>query len=76
MDGAKVYINEAMGQFPAEDFLAGPIERLHEMAKRLRGDNRATLLEIIKQLDDIAQCTISADDYGRSELHKAIGELK
>lgn len=69
------YLDEARGQFPAEDFLSGPIERLHAIAKRLRGDNRSDLLAIIESLDDVAQCTFNAADYGRSELDKAKASL-
>ncbi|MFK3740917.1 hypothetical protein [Massilia sp. TN1-12] len=69
------YLQEARGQYPAEDFLACPIERLHQLAKKLRGENREALLGIIESLDDIAQTTFNAADYGRSELRKAEAAL-
>lgn len=65
-------LKEAMAQYPAEDFLQTPINRLHELAKRLRNENRQEVLAIIGQLDDIAQCTFYAADYGRDELRKAL----
>lgn len=76
MEGIDAHISEAMAQYPAEDFLQGPINRMHELAKRLRGDNRAELLGIIEQLDDIAQCTFNSADYGRSELNAVIKTIE
>lgn len=64
-------LQEARGQYPAEDFLSDAIERLHKLAKNLRGDNRQTLVGIIESLDDVAQCTFNAADYGRAEIRKA-----
>lgn len=65
-------ISEAIGQYPSEDFLQDVISRLHDLSKHMRGYNRATLLGIIESLDDIAQCTFDATDYGRSVLKDAI----
>jgi hypothetical protein len=73
--GVGPHIQEGMGQFPAEDFLAGAIERLNNLAKRLRGDNKAELLGCIEALDDIAQTTFNASDYGRDELRKALAAI-
>ena len=70
------HLDEARGQYPAEDFLADVIERLHTLAKRVRGDNRSDLLAIIESLDDVAQTTFNAADYGRSELSKAKASLE
>ena len=72
LNGIEVKIKEGMTQFPAEDFLQGPIKRLHQLAKKLRGDNRSEVLAIIESLDDIAQCTFNSADYGRSELKDAL----
>jgi hypothetical protein len=69
------HVNEACCQFPAEDFLEGVKDRLHELSKRVRGDNKSELMGIIEALDDIAQCTFNAADYGRDELRKAIKAL-
>lgn len=76
LDGLDAHIYEANGQYPAEDFLSDVIERLHNLAKRLRGDNKAELLGVIEALDDIGQTTFYASDYGRSELRKALATLK
>jgi len=72
ISGVDAHVKEAMTQYPEEDFLSGPIARLHELAKSVRGENRQKLLSIIEQLDDIAQCTFNAADYGRSELKEAL----
>lgn len=71
-NGAVIYIKEAHGGFPSEDFLSGAISKLHDLAKNLRGENKKTLLGIIESLDDIAQCTFNSADYSRGELKKAI----
>lgn len=70
--GVSAHLQEAMCQYPAEDFLADAITRLQKLAKRIRGDNREALLGIIESLDDVAQCTFNAVDYGRDELSKAL----
>ena len=70
--GAEAHIQEAMAQFPAEDFLSPIIERLNELRKNLRGANKEELGCIIESLDDLAQCTFNAVDYGRDELRKAL----
>lgn len=75
MDGVDDKIEEAMAQFPAEDFLSDAISELHEIAKRLRGQNKEDLLGVIESLDDIAQCTFNASDYGRDELRKALNMI-
>jgi len=74
--GVDGYIDEAMCQYPAEDFLEGHKTRLVELMKNLRGANKETMSGIIEALDDIAQCTFNAADYGRSELNKALKTLK
>lgn len=73
--GIDAHIEEAMGQFPAEDFLSDTISRLHEFARRLRGQNRSDLLGIIESIDDLAQLTFNAADYGRDELKKALAAI-
>lgn len=76
LESVEHYMSETMGQFPAEDFLSDPITRLQALAKRVRGDNRDEVLAIIEQLDDIAQTTFNAADYGRDELRKGIKLFK
>lgn len=71
IDGIDAHISEAMCQYPAEDFLEGIKTRLNALQKNLRGANREELGGIIEALDDLAQTTFYAADYGRSELNKA-----
>lgn len=75
-EDAIVKVEEARGQFPAEDFTSSISDRLHNIAKRLRGDNKSDLLNVIEALDDLAQCTFYATEYGRSELHDALKILE
>lgn len=69
-DGLEAHVQEARRQFPAEDFLVPVQDRLHELAKRLRGDNRQEILSIVEQLDDINQCQVYATGYAVDELGK------
>lgn len=75
-EAATVYMGEASGQFPAEDFLSAVTGKLQDLAKRLRGNNKAELLGIIESMDDIAQTTFNAADYGREQLGLAKTELE
>lgn len=70
------HVQEAMAQFPTEDFLSSIIGRLHELHKNLRGGNRETMQGIIEALDDVAQCTFNAADYGRSELREIVKTME
>ena len=73
--GIDAHIQEARCQYPAEDFLHSVTDDLLALAKNMRGPNRAELLRIIEALDDLAQCTLNASEYGRSELDKAEAEF-
>lgn len=74
--GAITDIQEAACQFPAEDFLSEQLDALHDLAKKLRGDNRERLLHIIECLDDVAQCIFNASEFGREHLSKAESVLE
>jgi hypothetical protein len=75
-EGIEAHISEAMGQYPAEDFTSELAQRMLNLAKRLRGDNKAEMLAIIESLDDMAQCRFNASEYGRSELQAALDVIK
>ncbi len=75
VDDVPAHIHEALAQYPGEDFLADVVVRIHEVAKRVRGDNRATLIGIAEALDDIAMTTMNAVGYGQSELHVALNKI-
>lgn len=74
--GVTSQLSEALGCFPAEDFLASFIDDLHELAKRLRGDNRAEAMRLIESAEDLQQCVFNEGDYGRSELREALKTLE
>lgn len=77
VSGVDSYIQEAMGQYPAEDFLSEIVSDLHALAKRMyKGDNKTELLRIIESMDDALQCQSNASDYGREELHNALKVYK
>lgn len=62
----EIPFDDILAQFPEEDFTSTIETRLQELAKRLRGDNRAELLSIIESLQDLAQCQFDATECARS----------
>ena len=72
---ARVYIEEACTQYPAEDALQPHITALRAMASKLRGDNRTALLAIVEDLEQAQSDAMHAGEYGRDELRKALGVL-
>lgn len=64
------HVQEASAQYPEEDFLHDNVEILQKLAKNLRGDNKATLIEVITALDDIQTQQSCATKYAREELGK------
>jgi hypothetical protein len=72
LSGIEIHINEAKAQFPDEDFLAEPIERLGELAKRLRGVNRETVESIVAELEVISAAQAAATEFAISEFKAAI----
>ena len=75
-EGVSAHVQEAMGCYPGEDFLASFIEDLHNLSKRLRGDNRVEALRLIESAEDLQQCVFNEGDYGRSELREALKTLE
>lgn len=75
-EGVTSQLSEALGCYPAEDFLASFIEDLHNLSKRLRGDNRDEALRLIESAEDLQQCVFNEGDYGRSELREALKTLE
>lgn len=68
------HISDAMAQFPAEDFLADILTELRGVKSELRANSKhkGKIANLIEKLDDIAQTTFYAADYGRDELRKAL----
>ena len=75
-DDLESKVREAYAQYPAEDFLSDIKARLHELAKRLRGQNKEELLGIIECLSDVDQCTFYATECGTTELDDALKIIK
>lgn len=71
MEGIDSHIEEAMGQYPDEDFLEKHRDQLIQLRNKLRGSSRETMDAILESLDDLAQITSYASEYGMSELHEA-----
>lgn len=71
-----IYISEARAQYPEEDFLQGVLERLGDLGKRLRGDNRAEVQSMIEELEQIQMDTRNSSEEGLDQLGKATAELK
>lgn len=70
-EGVSAHVQEALGCFPKEDFLASFIDDLYRLSKRLRGENKAEALSLIEKAEDLQQCVFNEGDYGRSELREA-----
>lgn len=71
-DELAVAAEEALGQFPEEDFLAGAIQRIRDLAKSCRGDNRKEAQSIADYLDDLQLTTFNATEHARKEIHDTL----
>ena len=71
MSSADFAIDEAMAQFPDEDFADDVIGSLIALSKHLRGENRAELLKIMGELQNLADQVALSAEYGIDELRKA-----
>lgn len=63
---------EAKGCFIGEDFMQEHLDDLKDIAKRLRGDNRNSLLMLIDRMESTIQEACQSAEYGASELDKII----
>lgn len=69
-------IEEAVGQFPNEDFLQDIINDIGDIAKRLRGDNKKEMMDIMDRLDEIQMSTLHSSEYGMQELEDALNIIR
>lgn len=69
-----VHIEEAMSQFPAEDFLETVILSIRALKFPARMDEWKNTL--IETLEEIQSETSRAAEYGRDELRKALVEIE
>jgi hypothetical protein len=76
VDDVQIHVQEALAQYPAEDFLSGILRQLNILVANVRGSNKEKLLGIIESLDDVAQTTHYATEYGRGELYVALNKIK
>lgn len=72
IDEIEPNIAEALGSYPAEDFLSELQSQLRELSGNLRGANKEKCLEILEGVDDLAQCIHNQSEYGRSELRSIL----
>lgn len=70
------YIDEALGQWPEEDFLDDVIEGLKEQAKHRRGDKAVAMRASIALLEEIAQTVQQSAEHGQEQLGKALKLLR
>jgi hypothetical protein len=65
-------IDEALRQYPNEDFLQEAITDLGYLARGLRGANRTMCKDVIDTLELLQTETNYAAEYGREELRKVL----
>jgi hypothetical protein len=70
------HINEAMAQYPGEDFLQQHLEQLQQLVGHMRGPNRDTLVLIIANLQTQIDSIANDAAYGRDELSKALDAME
>lgn len=68
-------VDEAIAQYPAEGFLDTIIDRINELAKKMRGDNADELKLISEALFELADETTRATEYGAEQLNNLIKDL-
>lgn len=61
---------DALGQFPEEDFLADAIQRLQDLARSCRGTNREEAQSLAEYLEDLQSTISTAAEYARSNFRK------
>jgi hypothetical protein len=69
--GAVVYIDEASGCFPTEDFMEDELRELRTIANRLRGANKLQMLDLLERLTQERNQINQSAEYGADELKKA-----
>ena len=75
VSSVECYMSEASGCYPAEDFLQDIIDRLDELSKTVRGNNKAELKSISIALESLQLSTHRASEHGKTELYHAQKEL-
>jgi len=70
-------IEETLTQYPGEDFIesAGVFDDLRAIARSVRGDNKAAILNVIEKLEALQLCIARQSEYGKSELNNALNDI-
>lgn len=76
LDDIEAHIEEARGCFLEEDFGQRTKDRLHDLAKRLRGDNKLEVLAILEELTEDIDQEVKSGEYGYDEFKKALGAIE
>lgn len=71
VEGVTCHIQEARGSLLGEDFLAGFIDELYTLSKRLRGENKAEAVRLIESAESLQYELHCQQDYARDELRQA-----
>lgn len=75
-DDVSARISEAAAQFPEEDFLEKFADRIFELGKKLRGDNKSEAHAIAAELTEFGQTLANAFAYGKDELNQIFNPKK
>lgn len=76
VDTIEARVSEAIAQYPEEDFLEKLANRVFELGKKLKGDNKAEAHAIAKELTELGQTVANAAAYGREELDQILNPKK
>lgn len=74
-NAALVYINEASGSFPAEDYLEDILREFKAITKLSRGATQHRLQSAVTTLEEKITTLKQASEYGAAELRNAVAEL-
>jgi len=75
-DAIDARVTEAIAQYPEEDFLEKLADRVFELGKKLRGDNKTEAHAIAKELTELGQTVANAAAYGAGELNQILNPKK
>lgn len=75
INSINVYASEAR-MTVEEDFLSDQTTRLFEIAKKLRGDNRKDLEEVIEEIRLSVQEMVNAASYSNEQLDLIVKEVR
>jgi hypothetical protein len=76
VDTIEARVSEAVAQYPEEDFLEKLADRVFELGKLLKGDNKAEAHAIAKELTELGQQVANDAAYGREELDQILNPKK